>query len=47
MFRSHSAVDLGGHCRKHSPEEGLLGRTSADLEYKRPKQNLILMLNAF
>ena len=47
VFRSHSAVDLGGDWRKHSHEEGLLDRSSADLECKRPKQNLILMLNAF
>ena len=29
---------------KHSPEEGLLGRPSADRENQRPKQNLTLML---
>ena len=46
-WHSPSAVDLRGHSRKHSPEEGLLGRSSADLEYQRPKQNLTLVLNAF
>ena len=46
-WRSHFAVDLRDHSRKHSPEEGLLGRTLADLDYQRPKQNLTLMLNAF
>ena len=28
MCRSHSAVAFWGHCRKHSHEEGLLGRSS-------------------